>query len=203
MKKIIASLMSASLLFPTSVAFATVVDNGDGTQTIRDETFSDADLTGYIGENIYPTEDWIKVKLPTEMIYFSTANSEHREIESSDYEVTNESVFPVAIRLTGFFGEDGESEPDVDRIEELVMNADSPINLISNHEALYPDELMFKLDASPESDNPWGPTEHSKKNFHFSGSTVQGSNVFGKQSEVNNKLRFQLVQLDENGNVPS
>lgn len=221
MKKTIASLMLAGsvlggLVAPTLSVSASVTDNGDGTQTVTGQQNAEVEFKGQIGEidpgNTDPTDpdapkpgtDWIKVKLPTKVIYYSTSESSHKTIDSGNYKVDNLSSYPVDVQLTGFVGEDGKSAPNIDKIGTLDLKAgDTTINLVKDTAVISPNGSIFKLGANKKAINPQDKTGlPSDSSFKFEGVTAKDADLKNRTT-LENKLEITLVGLDADGHVPS
>lgn len=221
MKKTLASLMLASsalgsLMIPATSVFASVVDNGDGTQTITGQPNAQIEFKGQIGEidpeTADPTDpdvpgpgtDWIKVKLPTKVVYYSTSSSKHQIIDSPDYTVSNSSAYPVDVQLSGFVGGDGTSAPNIEKIGELSLKVGSTsIDLVKGSTAQTPNSSIFKLGTDPGNTNRQDNTAFAASNtFKITGTTASGADL-AKLSVLNNKLNITLVGLDKDGNVPA
>lgn len=221
MKKTIASLMLAGsvlggLMAPASSAFASSVDNGDGTQTITGQQNSQVEFKGQIGEidpgttdpegpdAPGPGTDWIKVKLPTKVVYYSTAASKHQTIDSGDYAVNNLSAYPVDVQLTGFVGSDGTSAPNVNKVGNLALKAGATsIDLVKNSAAQTPAASIFKLGANSSVTNPQDNTGLNADNsFKIAGTTATGADL-SQRTVLDNKLDITLVGLDADGAVPT
>lgn len=227
MKKTLASLMLAGsvlggLVAPASSVFASVVDNGDGTQTVQGQQDAQVEFKGQIGEidpgTTDPTDpdapgpgtDWIKVTLPTKVVYYSTSASAHKTIESGDYKVTNHSVYPVSVNVTGFVGEDGKSEPNIDKIGnlDLVSNQPSlkpqgPISLVKDSVAQKPNAKIAQLGADKTLSNYQDTTNlEASQTFAISGTTAPDAKL-DEHTTLNNKLDITLVGLDKDGHDPA
>lgn len=221
MKKTIASMMLAAtalggLMAPSISAFASEVNNNDGTQTITGQQDSQVEFKGLIGEIDPGTTDpedpdvpgpgteWIKVKLPTKVVYYSTADSKHEQIKSGSYDINNLSAYPVDVQVTGFVGADGTSAPNIDKILDLkMMSGNKAIDLVKQEKVSTPNDSIFKLGASSKATNPQDNTDFEETNqFNIVGSTVTSSD-FTKQTTLDNKLDITLVGLDADGKVPT
>ncbi|WP_242359648.1 hypothetical protein [Lactococcus petauri] len=220
MKKIIASLMLAGsvlggLAAPALSASASVVKE-DSTQTVVGQQDAQVEFKGQIGEldpaTADPTDpdapkpgtDWIKVKLPTKVVYYSTAESKHKTIDSGDYKITNESVYPVDVKLTGFKGEDGKAQPNIDKVQSLALKAGgTTIDLVKGAVAQEPNASIFKLGVDSKKENRQDTTGLSQEGtFKISGATTEKANL-SQRTILNNKLDITLVGLDKAGEVPA
>lgn len=54
-------------------------------------------------------DDWFKVEVPTKLVYYTNQSdsSDHKMIESSQYNVTNRSIFLVMLTASAFVGQGG------------------------------------------------------------------------------------------------
>lgn len=152
--------------------------------------------------------DWIQVKLPLSAGYYSTADSQHKNISSNIYKIDNLSDYPVKIELSGFVGNDGISNPIITGIRDLSMVLDSTsISLVTkgtveNFNDTDKSSNLYILgsgSASPASGNFKGP---SSGIFSFIGTTEPNIDVT-KKILLDNQLNFTLTGLDGDGNIPS
>lgn len=225
MKKTLTTiLLGGAVLASTASAtqtFASTTDHGDGTQTVTGENKSSVVFVGNIGEFDPGTTDpgkpgvpgpgddsWIKVKLPTEVAYYSTGSSKHQIIDSNDSEVVNESAYPVSVKLSGFTDETGAA-PNTDYIAELKLVANNTIDLVSPDsdgdgvKEVFDNTTtpeLFKLGANPNSAYPQDNiSDAESKTFKFTGLT-EGADSLKNQETVNNKLELTFVSLDADYN---
>lgn len=221
MKKTITTLMLAGLALSASTGYTTyvsasVIDNGDGTQTISGQQNSQIEFKGQIGELDPattdpmdpdvpgPGTDWIKVNLPTKVVYYSTSTSKHQTIDSGDYSVSNLSVYPVDVQITGFVGSDGVSAPNITKIGNLSLKSGSTsIDLVKSSIAQTPNASIFKLGADTANINKQDNTSLAPSNtFKVEGLTTPGVDL-SQRSILDNKLDITLVGLDRDGNIPT
>lgn len=221
MKKTITILMLAGLALSASTGYTTyvsasVIDNGDGTQTISGQQNSQIEFKGQIGELDPattdpmdpdvpgPGTDWIKVNLPTKVVYYSTSTSKHQTIDSGDYSVSNLSVYPVDVQITGFVGSDGVSAPNITKIGNLSLKSGSTsIDLVKSSIAQTPNASIFKLGADTANINKQDNTSLAPSNtFKVEGLTTPGVDL-SQRSILDNKLDITLVGLDRDGNIPT
>lgn len=223
MKKTLASLMLAGsvlggLMASVTSVSASVVDNKDGSQTVQGQQNAQVEFKGQIGEinpsdpNVDPTDpdapgpgtDWIKVTLPTKVVYNSTPESAHKTITSPAYKVTNQSVYPVDVQLTGFVGADGKSAPDINKVGDLALKAGATsIDLVKAKVAQTPNASIFKLGTDPAKKNRQDTTGlKMDSTFNIAGTTAAGAKL-DERTTLNNKLNITLVGLDKDGKVPA
>lgn len=151
--------------------------------------------------------EWVHVKLPLRTGYYSTAESQHKKLASSEYKVENLSDYPVAVSLSGFVGSDGASAPVTTGIEGLNMNLDTisvPLVKESQAEAFNTSDknvTLYTLGAGSTTPAPGSFNGKSSGQFNFSG-TTQAAYDTTKATVLENQLSFTLVGLDGDGNLP-
>lgn len=127
MKKATALLSTATIvgILASSIpAFAEQVVDGRTGQTTGDVT-----VNGIIGEfdNTTPgpnpelTDDWINVTIPTTALFYTTASSNHEEIVSPTYTITNNSAVGVTTYVSGVDTPTGMSEIDLLEVNGIEL----------------------------------------------------------------------------------
>lgn len=177
-------------------------------QTIMGSKDASVDFVGKIGQFDPETTDptlpglpgddaWIKVKMPTDVAYYSTGSSSHKNIESAKHEITNLSTYGVSVSVTGFTAKDGTSSADVSHQESLNLHAGSVnVPLITGGTATPTlDAKLFTLGSNPGATNPQDTTLTNKGEFNITGTTT-GSDLTTTQHTVENKLHFTLKSID-------
>ena len=149
-------------------------------------------------------QDWIKVKLPLEMGYRSTSDSNHKYISSDQYKVENLSDYPVAVSYTGFVGKDGSSNPITTGVQNLnlVLSDGYKFLLVENGKATdYAKTRLYELGARSGTPISGNFDKPSSETIKFSGSTQ--SNIDSSRLIIqDNQLNFELSLLDPNGQIP-
>ena len=149
-------------------------------------------------------QDWIKVKLPLEMSYRSTSDSNHKDISSDKYQVENLSDYPVAVSYTGFVGKDGSSNPITTGVQNLnlVLSDGYKFILVENGKATdYAKTKLYELGARSGTPVSGNFNKPSSEVIRFSGSTQ--SNIDSSRLIIqDNQLNFELSLLDPNGQIP-
>lgn len=206
-------------IIATAPASADVTPNGDGSQTVSKQEQANLKVNGRVGEmnpsTTNPTDpnvpgvgmDWIQVKLPLRAGYYSTAESQHKRIDSNTFKVDNLSAYPVSISLSGFVGADGTSAPVTTGVESLKMNLDkTSIPLVTGGApAVFngsdKSAPVYTLGAGSSTPAPGSFKGPASGTFSFSGTTQSNIDV-SKAIVLNNQLNFTLTGLDGDGNVP-
>ena len=149
-------------------------------------------------------QDWIKVKLPLEMSYRSTSDSNHKDISSDQYKVENLSDYPVAVNYTGFVGKDGSSNPITTGVQNLnlVLSDGYKFLLVENGKATdCAKTKLYELGARSGTPVSGNFNKPSSEVIRFSGSTQ--SNIDSSRLIIeDNQLNFELSLLDPNGQIP-
>ena len=152
-------------------------------------------------------QEWIKVKIPLKMGYYSTAESKHKVISSAQYKVENLSDYPVEVDYNGqggFVGKDGSSEPITTGVQELTMDLSDGFKypLVTKGQPVHSTKgYVYKLGArsgTPISGNFKAPSSNT---IRFSGATQSNINP-SQLITQENKLNFELSLLDPNGQIP-
>ncbi|WP_242359646.1 bacterial Ig-like domain-containing protein [Lactococcus petauri] len=144
--------------------------------------------------------EWINVKLPLSMGYYSTADSHHKTITSRQYKVENLSSHPVDVKLTGFVGGDGASPADTRGVEELKLNvSDKQFSRLVFHgkRISYDKNNQTSLYTLGAAGNGNGSTGI----FNFSGTTASDVDL-SKPILLQNQLNFTLTGLEQDGSIP-
>ena len=199
--------LSMLIIFGLLTIFTNLEAKVKGNQEITKQTISQ-DVQS--ANSIYPPigRDWIQVKIPLSVGYYSTADSQHKNISSNMYKIDNLSDYPVKIELSGFVGNDGISNPIITGIRDLSMVLDTTsISLVTNgisenfndtdkSSNLY---ILGSGSTSPASGNFKG---QSSGVFSFTGATDSNIDI-KKELLLDNQLNFTLTGLDGDGNIPS
>lgn len=144
MKKLVAAILStatiAGVVASGVTAFATqTIDGREG------DTSGEIQVNGIIGEfdNTTPGPDpvdpnaWINVTIPTTALFYTTEESEHTEITSPEYKVTNNSFKGVVVSVS-----DVDTPLNMGEVDLLNVNN---IELFANGEATVVDTELFTL----------------------------------------------------------
>lgn len=149
-------------------------------------------------------QEWIKVKIPLKMGYYSTAESKHKVISSAQYKVENLSDYPVKVSYgAGFVGKDGSSKPITTGVQELnmVLSDGYKLPLVEGGSPTRYTMELYNLGARSGTPVSGNFNKPSSGTISFSGST-QNTIDTSKLVTYENKLNFELSLLDPNGQVP-
>jgi hypothetical protein len=177
-------------------------------------TSGDTEFIGRIGQIDPETEDpdlglppagdsaWIKVVLPTSIIYWSDAASNHTNITSATHKITNLSNYPVKVSLKEFTGSPSGA-PDIAGLQTLNLNGAKLVDGAAQ-EAITPSTLTQKLAAggNKPATSPVGPggvsmTGSKDWALNVTGTVAPG---FTGSKKLDNKLVFSFEALDALGN---
>lgn len=143
MKKTVAAILSTAtitgILASGVTAGATVIDGRQGV------TSGNVPVTGIIGEfdnttpgpNPEDINQWINVTIPTTAIFYTTEASNHTDIVSPTYTVTNNSAKGVIATVAGV-----DSVVNMDEVDVLNVNG---IELFADGVATVGAEELFEL----------------------------------------------------------
>ena len=211
--KMVALALGASSMLGAVAVSADVVDNGDGTQTVDNGTGSvvneaEVSVKGYLGlDNTDPgnpePEDpnkWVKVTLPTAVLFQATESSKFSDIASPDYQIFNHSGRPVQISVKDY------SMPNVGSVDALNITAtgnNTNVKLVESNKISVSPSLLMKL--NPEDSTAKQPIQGVTNNdiFKFNGKTLESwqTSPDSKSETLAATLNLNLVPLDEDGNT--
>ncbi|MBP1043927.1 hypothetical protein I6N95_23135 [Vagococcus sp. BWB3-3] len=203
------AMVGFTLLGLGQPVLATVID-GEGT--------ADVEIKGTVGkldntnpEEIIPegTDEWVNVTLDTATAFHTTTASQHKMIDSADYQIANNSGRGVQITLS-----DIEGEPvlvDVLTINGMV-NGNTPnppiaVDLVTNSlpANLTQEAWMVlgnkdgKLNISSDTAGTYGKTA----SFNYSGSTIANlpAGIKDEATEETYKLTLKFTSINEDGTI--
>ena len=209
-KKILSTILLLSIGTSATQAFANITDNGDGTQTVTGEAESSVNFVGKLGEFDPGTEppgpgtpgpgddSWIKVKLPTTVVYYSTGSSKHKTIDSPEHAIENQSNYPVKVEVSSFTDPSGQA-PVTTGVKHLNLG-NIPLVKDKVAEAFATPAQLFDLGAGGQAPVPGNFTADSTGSFKISGETDEALDV-SIVTRLDNKVSFTFTALDENGKV--
>ncbi|MDR2976069.1 MAG: hypothetical protein LBV19_01985 [Streptococcaceae bacterium] len=174
-------------------------------------TSGETEFIGRIGKIDPETEDpdpgippagdpsWIKVSLPSRIVYWSDSTTGYTDITSATHTVTNLSNYPVKVSLGEFKGE-SSSTPDIAGLQTLNING---FKLVDNAalEAITPSNtLSTKLAAGGNKPATiGGPAMAGSKDWSLDITGTVAPGLTGTKT-LNNKLVFEFKALDAAGN---
>lgn len=180
-KTILGSAAVLSLLVGGTVASAAqTIDGREG------QTSGDVQVNGIIGsfDNTQPGPDpenineWINVTIPTTALFYSTEASNHTELVSPEYTVTNNSAKGVITSVSGI-----TDAATIDAVELLNVNT---VELIKAGAAVSVVETeLFELGARS--------TETAVGTFNFTGTSTPGADDEEINPSFNLVLNFAPV----------
>jgi surface protein len=172
-------------------------------------------MTTYDGATMADTYVWqqkdmktvaIHVTLPTEAFYWTTEASQHQEITSKEYDITNHSRYPLNVSVSNFEVADPDGN-DVSLLGDLFINAkdnDNEVALVSGGKLNAPTNgilgLLMKLSSPLAETNEYQgvPTD----TFSFTGTSSPTIDfVNGKARTLETQLYLTFEALDKQGNV--
>ncbi|MDE3927520.1 hypothetical protein [Enterococcus faecalis] len=210
-------LISSALLSMLGLGFAGQVfaDEGDSQtiEGIKGETSADVITRGNLGK-IDPTDPitplpegddrWIKVTLPTAVVFEST--EDQTGIKSSDkYEILNESGRPVKVDVTNYNitgGNGVKAMTSLNIKRSAGYKGNENVNLVSTESGaeIKNYEINQEFVRLANTNGDFGDTKNGDKstNFQFTG-TMNKDNLKEEQNFVESKLTFKFTALRMDG----
>ncbi|MCL2113351.1 MAG: hypothetical protein FWH31_05305 [Streptococcaceae bacterium] len=197
MNKLITLGLSVATVAMLSAVTLTVKAN----QTIVGPT-NTADITvkgqigfdpGEGGETIDP-EDWIKVKLPTAVVFSSTAGDNHESIKSAEYAIQNLSVKSVDVTVSDYDSNESEIGSYISDLwvkstnESTNPSNNTEVQVIADGTLTHPeDELLVSI--PPKFEEKFVIFGNTDKDWHAG---FLQSNTY-KEIDSSLKLKFTPV----------
>lgn len=201
--------MLAVSMGSTISASASIIDNGNGTQTVDNangssDTTADITVNGQIGfdntDGSNPTNPsdpnlWLNIEVPTDMAFYSTDSSDHKDIDGDAGTLKNNSGRPVSISVSDFTDGNGNAA-QLDGISELdlIPTSGNTIDL----KTFVGGELttLISPDASGQDASVTGVSETTMKITGKVDSALKG------QKQSTNELELNFTPLDKDGVTP-
>ncbi|MCU5087597.1 hypothetical protein OCA23_30530 [Bacillus cereus] len=175
-------------------------------QTINGETEASITTKGVLGtadntdsDEALPEGDdkWINVTLPTDVVFYSDENDEHKTIVSPDnYKIKNNSGRPVKVSLQGFTGKEDTAINTLNLVSTIEGDFKTK-ELIKNQKLAVKEASELVTLANKDGEITGKPEASKEVGFKFTG-TVKKEVLGEEKQNVDYKmtLKFKALKMD-------